>query len=183
MTNDSCLSLESSVLSPVVLLLKSQQWCYIVCSDVSKTHRRDQDVAQMVLRMIDQLIPHLHALSERGNCSRETVANSRTTLVNTFGVYWTKREDLYNATTRCSIVHCITSFVLVCQCLCSVLCAFCWLSCSSLTHGGHIEHFTPSVPLSAPCLRFTWNCKTIETPYFVETWCWTQMTRRTNLRS
>ena len=72
----------------------------------------------MVLDMIRRLIPHLHVASDRTECCMETVVNSRTTLVNTFGVYWTKRGDLYNPATRCAIVHCMTDFVLVCTVLC-----------------------------------------------------------------
>jgi len=70
----------------------------------------------MILDMTNQLIPHLHAAvqsAETESC-KETLANSRTTLVNTFGVYWTKRAELYNPATRCAIVRCMTNFVLVC---------------------------------------------------------------------
>ena len=95
----------------------------LFCSEVSKSHRRDQDVAAMVLDMTSRLIPHLHAASERAECCMETVANTRTTLVNTFGVYWTKRGDFYNLATRCAIVRCMTDFILV-----SVVYACCCLS-------------------------------------------------------
>jgi len=107
----------------------------LFCSEVSKSHRRDQDVAAMVLDMTCQLIPHLHAASERAECCTETVTNSCTTLVNTFGVYWTKRGDLYNPATRCAIVRCMTNFILVC-----VVYTFCGSSaecdsmCRSLMH-------------------------------------------------
>ena len=98
----------------------------LFCSGVSKSHRRDPDVAAMVLEMTSRLIPYLHTASKRPDCCTETVANSCTALVNTFGVYWTKRRDLYNPATRCAIVRCMTDFILVC-----VVCVFCraYISC------------------------------------------------------
>ena len=67
----------------------------------------------MVLDMTNQLIPHLHATSQSAECCKETLSNCRKTLVNTFGVYWTKRGDLCNPATRCAIVCCMTNFILV----------------------------------------------------------------------
>jgi len=94
-----------------------------VWSAVSKRHRRDQDVALLVLDMTTQLIPHLQAAAQGPDRCSETLTNCRKTLVNTFGVYWTKRGELYNAATRCAIVHCITDIILVC----SVCCLHCSL--------------------------------------------------------
>jgi len=85
----------------------------VVCSAVSKGLRRDQDAATMILDMTNQLIPHMSSVSQCGKYCSETLANGRTTLVNTFGVYWTKRGDLFNPPTRCAIVRCMTNFILV----------------------------------------------------------------------
>ena len=84
-----------------------------MCSEVSKRLRRDQDVVTMILDMTSRLIPHLHAASQCPEHCNETLSNSRTTLVNTFGVYWTKRGDLYTPATRCAILRCMTDFILV----------------------------------------------------------------------
>lgn len=94
-------------------------WCSeclncVMCSEVSKRHRKDQNVAVAILDMTNQLIPHLRGASQSAECCSQTLSNSRTTLVNTFGVYWTKRGDLYNPATRCAIVRCMTNFILVC---------------------------------------------------------------------
>jgi len=75
----------------------------------------------MVLDMTNQLIPHLNAASQHADCCKETLANCCKTLVNTFGVYWTKRGDLYNPATRCAIVRCMTNFILVCVCVAYML--------------------------------------------------------------
>jgi len=62
----------------------------------------------MAIGMISQLIPHVQAASQRSDCRDSCV-----TLVNTFGVYWTKRQELFTPATRCAIVRCMTDFLQV----------------------------------------------------------------------
>ena len=65
----------------------------------------------MVLSSIMHLIPHV-AVETESNSSAE-LKKFRDILVNMFGVYWTKRVDMYNKTTRLMTVRCILAFIQV----------------------------------------------------------------------